>query len=59
MMTILSSLSVWLGLKAFIEKLTWFALILYALHKKENVAAKFGHGTFELIATGKSPQKLP
>jgi hypothetical protein len=58
MMAILSSLSVWLGVKSLVERLTWFGLILYALRHKENVAAKFGHGTFEIVATGTSQKSL-
>ncbi|MBB5055787.1 hypothetical protein HDF16_000456 [Granulicella aggregans] len=59
MMAFISSLSIWLGMKSSIERLTWFSLILYALRHKENVAAKFGHGTFEIVATGKGLRKVP
>jgi hypothetical protein len=55
----LKSLSVWLGVKSSLERLTWFGVTLYALRHKENVAAKCGHGTFEIIATGTPPRKLP
>ena len=58
-MAFISSLSVWLSLKSSLERMTWFSLILYALRHKENVAAKYGHGTFEIVATGKTPRKLP
>lgn len=48
-----------LWIKASLEKLMCGALVLYAVRHKENVAAKYGHGTFELIATGNSqPKKL-
>ena len=59
MMALISSLSVWLGLKSSVERMTWFGITLYALRHKENVAAKYGHGTFEIVATGKPPRKLP
>ncbi len=55
----LKSLSVWLALKSSVERLTSLGVILYALRHKENVAAKCGHGTFEIIATGTPPKKLP
>jgi hypothetical protein len=48
-----------LWIKASIEKLMCGGLVLYALRHKQNVAAKFGDGKFELIATGdRSPMKL-
>jgi hypothetical protein len=48
-----------LWIKASIEKLMCGGLVLYALRHKQNVAAKFGDGKFELIATGdSSPLKL-
>jgi len=56
-MTLISLLL--LGLKSSIEKLTWFGLILYALRHKENVAAKYGRGIFEIVATGSATRKLP
>jgi hypothetical protein len=40
-----------LWIKASIEKLMCGGLVLYALRHKQNVAAKFGDGKFELIAT--------
>ena len=58
-MAFISSLFVSLGLKSSLERLTWFSVTLYALRHKENVAAKCGHGTFEIIATGTPPRKLP
>ena len=60
MMALLTSISAFLGIKAFMEKLMYGGLILVALWRKENVAAKCGKGTFELIATGdRSRPKLP
>lgn len=57
-MAFISSLSVWLSMKSSLERITWFGLILYALRHKENVAAKYGQGTFEIVATGKTPKEL-
>jgi hypothetical protein len=48
-----------LWIKASAEKLMYGGLILYALRHKQNVAAKYGNGTFELVATGnRVPKKL-
>jgi hypothetical protein len=44
------ALALWL--KSCFEKMMCGGLILYALRHKENVAAKYGHGTFEIVATG-------
>ncbi len=43
--------------KSSFEKLMGWTLILYALRHKENVAAKYSHGQFELVATGNSKTK--
>jgi hypothetical protein len=60
MMALLSSLSAWLGVKSFAERLGWLSLGFYALKHKEDVAMKCGHGEFEIVATGrKPPRKLP
>ena len=59
MMTFFSSLYVGIGMKSLVEKLIALYLIRLALLHKENVAAKIGHGTFEIVATGKPPRKLP
>jgi hypothetical protein len=45
------ALALWL--KSFFEKIMCGVLVLYALRHKENVAAKYGPGTFEIVATGK------
>jgi hypothetical protein len=46
-----------LWIRTSIEKLMCGGLILYALRNKQNVAAKYGNGTFELVATGENPTK--
>jgi len=58
MMTFLSSLSVAAAIKAFIEKLMFFYLVMLALRDKENVAVRYGHGEYELVATGKRQQLI-
>jgi hypothetical protein len=48
-----------LWIKASVEKLMCGGIVLYALRHKQNVAVKYGGGTFELIATGnRAPKKL-
>jgi hypothetical protein len=55
----LPQIAFFLWIRASIEKLMCGGLVLYALRHKQNVAAKFGDGKFELIATGdRSPMKL-
>jgi len=44
------ALALWL--KSCFEKIMCWALVFYALRHKQNVAAKYGHGTFEIVATG-------
>jgi len=46
-----------LWIKASVEKLMCGGLVLYALRYKQNVAAKFGNGIFELVATGECNEK--
>jgi hypothetical protein len=46
-----------LWFKSSIEKLMGWGVILYALRHKQNVAAKYGNGTFEIVATGNSSHK--
>lgn len=46
-----------LWIKSCLEKLMSGALVFYALKHKQNVAAKFGNGTFELLAIGDNNQK--
>jgi hypothetical protein len=46
-----------LWFKSSFEKLMSWSLILYALRHKENVAAKYSHGQFELVATGNAETK--
>jgi len=58
-MALISSLSVWLGVKPSLERLANLGVILYALRNRENVAAKCGPGTFEIVATGTPLRKLP
>jgi len=58
-MAFISSLSFFVGVKTSIERLMFYCLVHSALRYKENVAAKYGHGAFELVATGKAPRKLP
>jgi hypothetical protein len=51
------ALAIWF--RSSFDKLTALGVILYALRHKQNVAAKYGNGTFELIATGdNAPKKL-
>ena len=45
------------SLKSWLEKVMGWAVILYALRHKENVAAKFSNGQFEIVATGSSEYK--
>jgi hypothetical protein len=47
----------WVWIKASVEKFMIGGLIFYALRNKDNVAAKFGNGTFEIVATGDSDRK--
>jgi len=42
-----------LWIKSWSEKVMCWLLVFYALRHKENVAAKYGHGTFEIVATGR------
>jgi hypothetical protein len=46
-----------LSLKSSFDKLMGWSLIFYALRQKENVAAKYSHGQFELVATGFTENK--
>ena len=46
-----------LWIKTSVEKLMCGGLVLYALRYKQDVAAKFGNGVFELVATGDSSAK--
>jgi hypothetical protein len=51
------ALALWL--RASVDKLMCGGLVLYALRHKQNVAVKYGGGTFELVATGnRVPKKL-
>jgi hypothetical protein len=59
MIAFISSFSVVVGLKSFVEKLMFSALVYSALRNKDNVAASFGNGKFELVAAGTAPRKLP
>jgi hypothetical protein len=46
-------------IKSTIEKLAFGGIVLYALKRKQNVAARFAKGTFEIIATEESgPPRL-
>jgi hypothetical protein len=46
-------------IQSSIEKLMCWGVVLYALRHKQNVAAKYGNGTFEIVATGNGdPKKL-
>ena len=49
------ALALWF--RSSVEKFMYGGLILYALMSKQNVAAKCGNGTFEIVATGDSPRK--
>jgi hypothetical protein len=46
-----------LSFKSSFEKLMGWSLILFALRYKENVAAKYSHGQFEILATGNAKTK--
>lgn len=60
MMALLTTISTFLGIKASFDKVIYCGLVLYALRTKKTVAAKYAHGTFEIIATGdKTPPTLP
>ena len=55
----LPQIALTLWFKSSIEKLMCCWIVLYALRYKQNVAAKYGNGTFEIVATGNSaPKKL-
>jgi len=43
--------------KSSIEKMMAWGVVLYALRHKQNVAAKYGNGTFEIVATGSTARK--
>jgi len=51
----LPQIAIFLWIRVSIEKLLCGGLVLYALRNKQNVAAKFGDGKFELVATGDRP----
>jgi len=57
-MNYLFSIPLLAGLKAFFERLMFFGLVFAALRNKENVAARFGGGQFELTATGQKLSRL-
>jgi hypothetical protein len=38
--------------KSSIERLMAWGVVLYALRQKQDVAAKYGNGMFEIVATG-------
>lgn len=44
-------------IKSSLEKVACGGIILYALRHKQNVAAKIGKGTFEILAMGDRPPK--
>jgi hypothetical protein len=46
-----------LWIRASIDKLMCGGIVLYALRHKQNVVAKYGNGTFEILATGDRPPK--
>jgi hypothetical protein len=50
------ALALWFK-SSFDRLMCWF-LVLYALRYKDNVAAKYANGTFELVATGVATKKL-
>jgi hypothetical protein len=50
------ALAVWL--KSSFEKMMCWYLVLYALQHKDNVAAKYARGSFEIVATGNGSKKL-
>jgi metal-dependent amidase/aminoacylase/carboxypeptidase family protein len=54
----ISSLPFFVGIKGSIEKLVFGCLVYSALRHKENVAAKYDHGVFEIVATGTPPKNL-
>jgi hypothetical protein len=49
------ALALWI--KSCLEKFMYGGLILYALRHKQNVAAKYANGTFEILATGDKGRK--
>ena len=49
------ALAVWF--KSSIDRLVCFGVVLYALRNKQNVAARYGNGVFELVATGDKPAR--
>ena len=50
-------IAVILWIKSYVEKLMGWGVVLYALRHKQNVAARIGNGTFEIVATGNSSRK--
>jgi hypothetical protein len=44
--------------RSWAEKLTFALLVLCALQQKQDVAAKYDNGTFELVATGHKKRRL-
>lgn len=53
----LSQIALVLWIRSWFEKVMCGVLVLYALRHKENVAAKYGPGTFEIVATGRRGAK--
>ena len=51
------ALAMALWFKSSFDKLMCWILVFYALQHKDTVATKYANGTFELVATGKSPAK--
>jgi len=59
MIPFFTSLPLIVSIKSFIEKMMFLSLVLFALRNKENVAAKFGKGMYEIVATGTAKKELP
>jgi hypothetical protein len=53
----LPHIAIALWFKSSMEKLMCWGVVLYALRHKQNVAAKYGNGTFEIVAVGNAARK--
>jgi hypothetical protein len=49
------ALTLWF--KSSVEKLMCWGVVVYALRHKQSVAARYGNGTFEIVAIGNSTRK--
>jgi hypothetical protein len=59
MIAFISSLPFVAMLKSAVEKILFSYLVLEALRNKDNVAATYVKGSFQIVATGSTSRKLP